>query len=84
MATHRVPTVDGFTPEQQFFLAWAQFRGEAVRIETQRQIVKDDPHAVPKFRVIGPLSNLPAFEHAFSCKPGAPMVRPPEQRCAVW
>lgn len=84
MATHSVPTVDGFTPEQQFFLAWGQFRGEAVRIETQRQIVKDDPHAVPKFRVIGPLSNLPEFEQAFSCKPGAPMVRPPEQRCAVW
>jgi endothelin-converting enzyme/putative endopeptidase len=84
MATHPVPTVDGFTPEQQFFLAWAQFRGEAVRIETQRQIVKDDPHAVPKFRVIGPLSNLPEFAQAFSCKPGAPMVRPPEQRCAVW
>jgi endothelin-converting enzyme/putative endopeptidase len=84
MATHPVPTVDGFTPEQQFFLAWGQFRGEAVRIEAQRQIVKDDPHAVPKFRVIGPLSNLPEFEQAFSCKPGAAMVRPPEQRCAVW
>jgi endothelin-converting enzyme/putative endopeptidase len=84
MAAHPVPTVDGFTPEQQFFLAWAQFRGEAVRIETQRQIVKADPHAVPKFRVIGPLSDLPEFEQAFSCKPGAPMVRSPEQRCVVW
>jgi putative endopeptidase len=84
MATRPVPTVDGFTPEQQFFLAWGQFRGEAVRIETQRQIVKSDSHPVPKFRVIGPLSNLPEFAQAFSCKPGAPMVRPPEQRCAVW
>jgi putative endopeptidase len=84
MATHPVPTVDGFTPEQQFFLAWGQFRGEAMRIEAQRQIVKDDPHAVAKFRVIGPLSNLPEFEQAFSCKPGAAMVRPPEQRCVVW
>jgi endothelin-converting enzyme/putative endopeptidase len=84
MATHPVPMVDGFTPEQQFFLAWGQFRGEAVGIETQRQIVKGDSHAVAKFRVIGSLSNLPEFERAFSCKPGAPMVRPPEQRCAVW
>ena len=84
MATHPVPTVDGFTPEQQFFLAWGQFRGEAVRIETQREIVKNDPHAVPKFRVIGPLSNLPEFAQTFSCKAGTPMVRPPEQRCAVW
>jgi putative endopeptidase len=84
MATHPVPTVDGFTPEQQFFLAWGQFRGEAMRIETQRQIVKTDSHAVPKFRVIGPLSNLPEFAQAFSCKAGAPMVRPSEQRCTVW
>jgi len=84
MAKHPVPTVDGFTPEQQFFLAWGQFRGEAMRIETQRQIVKGDTHAVPKFRVIGPLSNLPEFQQAFSCKPGASMVRPPEQRCTVW
>jgi putative endopeptidase len=84
MLTHPVPTVNGFTPEQQFFLAWAQFRGEAVRIETQRQIVKADSHAVPKFRVIGPLSNLPEFEQAFSCKPGAAMARLPEQRCVVW
>ncbi|HEX8111996.1 MAG TPA: M13 family metallopeptidase [Kofleriaceae bacterium] len=84
MITHPVPTVDGFTAEQQFFLAWAQFRGEAVRIEAQRQIVKDDPHAVPKFRVIGPLSNLPEFQQAFACKAGAPMVRSGEQRCAVW
>ncbi len=84
MATHPVPTVDGFTPEQQFFLAWAQFRGEAVRIEAQRQIVEADPHAVPKFRVIGPLSNLPEFAQTFSCKADAPMVRPADQRCAVW
>lgn len=84
MATRPVPTVDGFTPEQQFFLAWAQFRGEAMTIETQREIVKGDSHPVPKYRVIGPLSNLPEFAQAFGCKPGAPMVRPPEKRCAVW
>jgi endothelin-converting enzyme/putative endopeptidase len=84
MASHPVPTVDGFTPEQQFFLAWGQFRGDAMQIETQRQIVKADSHPVPKFRVIGPLSNLPEFAQAFSCKPSTPMVRPSEQRCAVW
>jgi endothelin-converting enzyme/putative endopeptidase len=55
-----------------------------VRIETQREILKTDPHAVPKFRVIGPLSNLPEFAQAFSCKAGAPMVRSQEQRCVVW
>jgi putative endopeptidase len=84
LATHPVPTVAGFTPEQQFFLAWAQFRGDAVRIEAQRNLVKADIHAMPRFRVIGPLSNLPEFAQAFSCKAGAAMVRPPEQRCVVW
>lgn len=84
MAAHPVPTVDGFTPAQQFFLAWGQFRGEAMGIETQRQIIKGDTHAVPKFRVIGPLSNLPEFAQAFACKAGAAMVRSAEQRCVVW
>jgi endothelin-converting enzyme/putative endopeptidase len=84
MAAHPVTIFDGFTPEQQFFLAWGQLRGEAMRIETQRQVVQSDIHAVPKFRVIGPLSRLPEFAQAFSCRPGAPMVRPQEQRCAVW
>jgi len=84
MAAHPVPTAGGFTPDQQFFLAWAQFRGESMRIEAQRQAVKGDTHPVPKFRVLGPLSNLAEFERAFSCKAGAPMVRPAGQRCAVW
>jgi endothelin-converting enzyme/putative endopeptidase len=83
-ARGQAPVVDGFTPEQQFFLAWAQFRGDAVRIEAQRNLVKADIHAMPRFRVIGPLSNLPEFAQAFSCKAGAAMVRPSEQRCAVW
>lgn len=84
MAKRPVPTVDGFSPLQQFFLAWAQYRGEEVRLEAQRQLVRGGPHPMPKFRVNGPLANLPQFAEAFSCKPGSPMVRPPEKRCAVW
>lgn len=84
MAKRPVPTVDGFTPQQQFFLAWAQYRGEEVRLEAQRQLIKSGPHPMPKFRVNGPLSDMPQFAAAFSCKPGAPMVRPPQKRCAVW
>jgi putative endopeptidase len=78
------PTLDGFTPNQQFFIAWGQFRGDAVRPETQRMMVQGDPHPIAKFRVIGPLSNTPAFGAAFSCKPDAAMVRPADQRCSVW
>ena len=79
-----IPTIDGFTPEQQFFIAWGQFRGDAVRPEFARTMVQSDPHPIGKFRVIGPLSNLPEFAQAFSCKADAPMVRPPADRCEVW
>ena len=80
----RPDDIDGFTPEQQFFIAWGQFRGDETRIEQQRIMVRTDPHPVAKFRVIGPLSNLPEFQKAFSCKPDSAMVRPPEKRCEVW
>jgi len=76
--------VNGLTPEQQFFIAWGQVRGDEVRPERERLIVQSDPHPVPKFRVIGPLSNLPAFAAAFQCRSGTPMVRRPEETCQVW
>ena len=78
------PTIDGFTPDQQFFVAWGQFRGDAIRPETQRLMIQGDPHPTGKYRVIGPLSNLPEFQKAFACPADAPMVRPPEKRCEVW
>ena len=76
--------LDGFTPDQQFFLAWGQFRSDAIRAETQRMMVQGDPHPIAKFRVLGPLSNMPEFQAAFSCKADAAMVRAPDQRCAIW
>jgi endothelin-converting enzyme/putative endopeptidase len=78
------PTLDGLTPEQQFFVAWGQFRGDAIRPESQRLMVQSDPHPVAKYRVVGPVSNMPEFQAAFSCPAGAPMVRPPAVRCEVW
>jgi len=80
----RPPELDGFTPEQQFFIAWGQFRGDAMRPEFQRLMVQSDPHPVSKYRVNGPLSNLPEFQQAFQCKADAVMVRPPKKRCEVW
>jgi endothelin-converting enzyme/putative endopeptidase len=76
--------IDGFTPEQQFFIAWGQFRNDNIRPEQQRLMVQSDPHPIAKYRVIGPLSNLPEFQQAFQCKAGSAMVRPPDQRCEVW
>jgi putative endopeptidase len=80
----RPADVDGFTPEQQFFIAWGQFRGDEIRPEAQRLMVQTDPHPIAKYRVIGPLSNLPEFQKAWSCKADAPMVRPEGKRCDVW
>jgi putative endopeptidase len=78
------PTLDGFTPEQQFFISWGQARGDEIRPETLRLMVQGDPHPPARLRVIGPLSNLPEFQEAFDCPADAPMVRPPEKRCEVW
>jgi putative endopeptidase len=79
-----LPTIDGFTPDQQFFIAWGQFRGDAIRPELARTMAQGDPHPIGKFRVIGPLSNLPEFQKAFGCKKDAPMVRSEADRCDVW
>jgi endothelin-converting enzyme/putative endopeptidase len=78
------PALDGLTPNQQFFIAWGQFRGDAIRPETQRRMIQGDPHPIAKYRVIGPLSNMPEFQAAFSCKADAAMMRAADQRCTVW
>jgi len=76
--------VDGFTPEQRFFLGYAQAWRYMSREEATRQRVITDPHSPARFRVLGPLSNLPEFFAAFGCSQGTPMVRPEAQRPAIW
>jgi putative endopeptidase len=80
----RPADIDGFTPEQRFFLGWAQVWGRKQTLEAMRQQILTDPHPLAQFRVNGPLSNMPQFAEAFNCKPGDAMVRPPDQRCQVW
>ncbi len=77
-------TIDGFTPEQRFFLAWAQVWADNMRSEFARQMTLTNPHPLARFRVNGPLSNMPQFAMAFGCKQGDPMVRPPSDRCQIW
>ena len=62
--------IGGFTPEQRFFLAYAQIWRENVRPEALRLSLATDPHAPNKFRVLGPLANLPEFAQAFPCPAG--------------
>jgi putative endopeptidase len=76
--------IDGLTGDQRFFLAWAQIWRAKARPEFVRLMVNTDPHAPPKFRTNGPLSNIPAFAQAFGCKPGDPMVRAPGDRAQIW
>jgi putative endopeptidase len=80
----RPADIDGFTAEQRFFLGYAQGWAENMRPEFARMLTNVDPHPLPRFRVLGPLSNMPAFAKAFKCKPGDPMVRPPSDRCTIW
>ena len=78
------PLIDGFTPEQRFFLAYAQARRGVMRPEQLRIMIQTDPHSPGEFRVNGPLSNMPEFAKAFGCKPGDPMVRPEGERVEIW
>lgn len=74
--------IDGFTPEQRFFLGWAQVWAAKATDEATRSQVIGGPHALPRWRVNGPLSNLPQFAQAFGCKASDGMVR--EQLCQIW
>lgn len=76
--------INGFTPEQRFFLGWAQVWAQNIRPEAARLRTATDPHPLGKFRVNGPLSNMPAFAQAYQCKDGDAMVRPPDKRCQIW
>jgi putative endopeptidase len=71
-----------YTEDQQFFLGYAQSWCDKLRDEFMRLLVSTNPHSPPKFRVNGPLSNLPEFASAFQCKAGSAMTRTP--RCEVW
>ena len=78
----RPATLGGFTPEQRFFLGWAQVWGANMRPENARLMANTNEHPLPKFRTNGPLSNMELFAKAFACKKGDAMVR--ESVCKIW
>nr|MBA3340826.1 M13 family peptidase [Gemmatimonadaceae bacterium] len=80
----RPPLIDGFTPEQRFFLAWAQIWRQNITEPAQRQRIITDSHAPGRWRTNGPVSNMPEFAQAFGCKPGDPMVRSDAVRASIW
>ncbi len=82
LAGQEVAKRDGFTPDQRFFLAFAQTWCSSSTPEAQRQRALTDPHSPGRFRANGVASNMPEFQRAFGCKAGQPMVR--ETVCRVW
>lgn len=76
--------IDGFTPEQRFFLSFSQIWRTNCREAEARRLVTVDPHSPGQFRAIGAHVNLQEFFDAFSIKPPAPMWRPPEARAKIW
>jgi len=80
----RPADIDGFTPEQRFFLGYAQIWASNLRPEYARLMANTNEHPIPRFRVNGPLSNMPAFAQAFHCKPGDAMMRPASEQCRIW
>jgi putative endopeptidase len=74
--------IDGYTPEQRYFLSYAQVWRELSTPQYDRQDVLVDPHPNNRFRLIGTLGNMPAFRAAFACAMNAPMIR--HDRCEIW
>ncbi len=74
--------IDGYTPEQRFFLGFARVWCEQRRPEFARSTILTDPHSPGKFRVNGTVQNMPEFQKAWGCKAGQPMV--PANACRVW
>ena len=75
-------TIDGFTPAQRFFLAYAQVWRDIITAQAQAQYVLIDPHPDNQFRVIGTLGNMPEFQAAFACARTDAMIR--KDRCQIW
>ena len=76
--------IDGFTPEQRFFMSWATVWRTKQRDKSLREQVKTDPHSPGRYRATQPLQNVDAFYEAFNIKEGDPMWLAPEDRVRIW
>ena len=76
--------IDGFTPEQRFFISWATIWRTKMRDDALRTRIKTDPHSPGMYRAYVPLQNIDAFYEAFNIKEGDPMFVPKEERVRIW
>ena len=84
LATKETQPIDGFTPDQRFYLAYAHVWAQNIRDKEILRRTKEDPHSLGKYRVIGPLRNVPEFYAAFNIKPGQPMYLDESKRAKIW
>ncbi len=82
LAKHTLPNIDGYTPEQRFFLGYGQIWCQNITPEAARMRALTDPHSTGRYRVDGVVQNMPEFQKAFSCEAGQPMVS--ANACRVW
>jgi putative endopeptidase len=78
------PAVGGFTPEQRFFIAYAQSRRGLFSPAYLRNKVLTNDHSPDEWRVLGPIADMPEFATAFHCRAGDPMIRPDSLRVRMW
>jgi predicted metalloendopeptidase len=78
------PDIDGLSPAQRFFLANATLWRANISPDLQRTLAGVDPHSPRPLRVLGPISNLEAFQTAYGLADDAPIMRPPEERIEIW
>lgn len=76
--------IDGFSPDERFFLGWANVWKNNIKDEALRYRVVNDPHSPGQYRVNGPLSNMVEFQNAFGCAPEDAMIRTGEEQAKIW
>ncbi len=84
LANKKIGLVDGYTPQQRFFISWATVWRSKMRDEALKNQVKTDPHSPGMYRAYVPLQNVDAFYQAFDIKPGDGMFIAPEKRVRIW
>ncbi len=76
--------IDGFTPDQRFFMSWAQVWRSSQRPESAQQRIQTDPHSPEQFRTNAPIVNMDAWYNAFDIKPTNKLYKKPEDRIKIW
>jgi endothelin-converting enzyme/putative endopeptidase len=83
-AGQQLSAVDGLSPEQRFYVGYAQWACGDERPESLRLHAATDPHSPPRYRINGSVANMPEFGEAFACKAGAALVKPAAEICRIW